>query len=116
MPPGLVLYQLAIGHYFSRALYLAAKLGLADLLKDGPRDTRDLARDSETHAPSLQRVMRLLTSVGLFEELDGGKFALAPLGELLRADDSGSVRPLVVVRRDRPAGQLEGAGILRPHG
>jgi hypothetical protein len=37
-----------IGHYVSRALYLAAKLGLADLLKDGPRNYRDLAKASET--------------------------------------------------------------------
>jgi hypothetical protein len=35
MPPGIVLYQIGIGHYFSRALALAAKLGVADLLKTG---------------------------------------------------------------------------------
>ena len=40
VPPGVALTQLAIGHYVSRALCLAAKLGLADLLKDGPRDGR----------------------------------------------------------------------------
>ncbi len=32
------LYEMAVGHYFSRAIYLAAKLGVADQLKDGPRD------------------------------------------------------------------------------
>jgi hypothetical protein len=35
LPPGAQLYQMAIGHYVSRALYVAAKLGIADHLKDG---------------------------------------------------------------------------------
>ncbi|MGH7177128.1 MAG: methyltransferase, partial [Tepidisphaeraceae bacterium] len=97
LPPGLALYQMAIGHYLSRALYLAAKLGLADLLKDGSRDFRDLAGATETHAPSLNRVMRLLVSAGLFEELDGDKFTLTPLGELLRSDVPGSMRSVVML-------------------
>jgi hypothetical protein len=96
-PLGLALYQMAIGHYFSRALYLAAKLGLADLLRDGPRDARALAEASGTHAPSLSRLMRLLTSAGLFEELDAGTFRLAPPGELLRSDVPGSMRSLVML-------------------
>ena len=97
LPPGLVMYYMAIGHYVSRALFVAAKLGLADLLKDGPRDYRGLARDSETHAPSLNRMLRLLASVGVFEELEDGKFALKPLGEMLRADIPGSMRALVML-------------------
>jgi hypothetical protein len=97
LPPGQALYQMAIGHFASRALYLAAKLGLADLLSGGPRDAPDLARATETHAPSLSRVMRLLTSVGVFEELDGGKFSLTPLGQLLRCDVPGSMRALVML-------------------
>lgn len=86
LPPGLALYYLAIGHYVSRALFVAAKLGLTDLLKDGPRDYRDLARDSQTHGPSLRRLMRLLVSANVLEELESGLFALKPLGELLRTD------------------------------
>lgn len=36
LPPQAALYHLATGHFFSQALCLAAKLGIADLLKDGP--------------------------------------------------------------------------------
>jgi precorrin-6B methylase 2 len=97
VPLGVALSQMAIGHFVSRALYLAAQLGLADLLKDGPRDGRDLAAATHTHAPSLVRVVRLLASVGVFEELSDGTFALAPLGELLRADVPGSLRALVLL-------------------
>jgi len=97
LPPPLALYQLGIGHYFSRAIYLAAKLSLADLLKDGPRDCRELARATETHAPSLNRLMRLLASVGVFAEQEDGKFALGPLGEFLRTGVPGSMRAMAML-------------------
>ena len=97
IPPGIVLYQIGIGHYFSRALALAAKLGLADLLKDGPRFYGDLAKATQTHPPSLNRMMRLLASVGVFEERDKGTFALTSLGELLRTGVPGSMRSAVLL-------------------
>ncbi len=97
LPPGILLYQLSIGHYISHALYVAAKLGIADLLKDGPRSPHDLAKASQTHAPSLARVLRLLASVGVFEEMDDGTFALQPLGALLRSDAEGSMRAMVML-------------------
>ncbi len=49
LPPGLVLYQMSIGHYLSRALHLAAKLGIADRLHDGPRSADDLAAALDAH-------------------------------------------------------------------
>jgi SAM-dependent methyltransferase len=88
---------MAIGHYVSRALHLAVKLGIADQLKDGPRDVGELARATATHAPSLVRVLRLLASVGVFEEREDGRFALTPIGECLRTDVPGSSSPMVSV-------------------
>jgi hypothetical protein len=52
------------------------KLGLAELLKDGSRHADELAQETQTHAPSLRRVLRLLASVGVFEEREDGAFAL----------------------------------------
>ena len=96
-PPGLALYRIGIGHYFSRALALAAKLGVADFLKDGPRHYDDLAKATNTHGPSLNRVMRLLASAGIFEEREGGRFALTPLGKLLCTGVPGSMRSSVLL-------------------
>jgi hypothetical protein len=93
--PGLALYQMAVGHYFSRAL--AAKLGIADLLKDGPRNCDELAQATRTHPPSLKRVMLLLASAGVFEQEDNGHFTLTPLGEFLRTGVSGSMRSMVLL-------------------
>jgi len=97
LPPQLALYQIAIGHYFSRALNVAAKLGIADLLKDGPRDAADLAKAAGTHAPALRRMMRLLTSVGVFTEAEDGKFGLTPIGETLRSGVPGSSRAMAML-------------------
>src|SRR2546430_5707927 len=97
LPPQMLLYQMAIGHYLSRALHLAAKLGVADLLKDGARRAEELAEATDTHAPSLRRVLRFLASVGVFEEREDGRFALTALGECLRADLPGSSRAMVLL-------------------
>jgi SAM-dependent methyltransferase len=97
LPPGTVLYQLAIGHYVSRALHLAAKLGVADLLASGPLPAAELAAKTGTDPAALRRVLRLLTSVGVFTEAANGAFALAPLGEALRSDVPGSARALVLL-------------------
>ncbi len=96
-PPQLVLYQMATGHYSSRALHLAAKLGVADLLESGPRHFTELAAATATHAAALNRVLRLLASAGVFEEQEGGRFALTPLGECLRTNAPGSSRAMVMV-------------------
>src|SRR5439155_1673592 len=97
LPPQMVLYQMAIGHYLSRALHLAAKLSVADLLKDGARRAEELAEATDTHAPSLRRVLRFLASVGVFEEREDGRFALTALAECLRADLPGSSRAMVLL-------------------
>ena len=45
-------------------IYVVAKLGIADHLRDGPRRVNELAEATGTHAPSLKRVLRLLASAG----------------------------------------------------
>ena len=86
---------MATGHYLSRALDLAATLGIADRLKDGPRPAGELAQATATHAPSLHRVLRLLASAGVLAEQEDGAFALTPIGECLRTDTPGSAHAMV---------------------
>ena len=112
LPPQVALYHLATGHYFSHALGLAAKLGIAELLKDGPRHAKDLAEATGTHAPSLDRVMRLLASTGVFEEQEDGAFALTSLGQCLRAGVPGGARDGPALRWRGGANRLERARIL----
>jgi predicted O-methyltransferase YrrM len=89
------------GFWLSRAIYVAVELGVADLLADGPRTVADLAATTNTHAPSLYRVLRLLASEGVFAEVGDGCFELTPRAAALRKD-AGPAR-LQVLFLGRPA-------------
>jgi len=91
-PPPVAMLQMIQGFWVSRAIYVAAKLGIPDLLKDGPKSPDELAHATGTHAPSLYRVLRALHSVGVFAAEDRGRFALTPLGDTLRTGVPGSLR------------------------
>ena len=76
-PSGAMLRMIA-GFRISRAIYVAAKLGVADLLKGGPKSSEELAQLTGTHAPSLYRVMRALASAGVFDQDEQRRFTLTP--------------------------------------
>lgn len=70
----------------------SAELGIADLLASGPKDVAELAQATQTHAPSLRRLLRTLVTLGLCAECEDGSFLLLPAGEALRSDAANSVR------------------------
>jgi O-methyltransferase domain/Dimerisation domain len=84
--PTVALRRLVNGYQVTQAIHVAAALGIADLLRDGPRASDDLARATDSHAPSLHRVLRALAAVGVLHEGDDGRFALTAIGECLRSD------------------------------
>jgi hypothetical protein len=84
LPPPLVLYRLATAHYLSQAVYVAAKLGIADHLADGPQGHEALAKATGMHAPSLRRVLRLLAAAEVLTERDDGRFELTTVGSFLK--------------------------------
>jgi hypothetical protein len=94
--PSEILMQMASGFMVSSALYTATKLGIAELLKDGPKSSRELATTSGANEDALYRLLRALASAGVFSEGSPGTFELTPVGELLRADRDDSVRDMVL--------------------
>jgi hypothetical protein len=52
------LARLVSGYWYTQAVYLAAKLDLADLIKDGPRSAQDLAEATGTNPRGLYRLLR----------------------------------------------------------
>ncbi|MGF1466719.1 MAG: methyltransferase [Sandaracinaceae bacterium] len=90
LPPPIALYRLGTAFYVSQALFVAAKLGLADHLADEPRSAEDLARRAGCHADALRRVLRLLVSAGVFREDDEGRFSATELGACMREGSSRS--------------------------
>ena len=95
--PSEQMIQMTSGHVIAQALYVAAELGIADLLATGPHTSAELADTTGVHGPSLYRVLRALASLGVFVEQEGQTFGLTPLGETLRSDVPGSVRAWALV-------------------
>jgi hypothetical protein len=90
--PNVQLQYLISGYWISQAIGVAAELGIADLLADGPRRTAELAQATGSHSQALYRLLRALASVGVFTEVDSQTFALTPLAEGLRTAAPASLR------------------------
>jgi O-methyltransferase domain/Dimerisation domain len=112
------------GIHISRCVYAVAELGIPDLLADGPRSSDELAGATETHEPSLYRVLRALAGLGVLDEQEPRTFSLTIVGERLRAgaplgmrswatfmEAMGGVRPFAhiieTVRTGKPGREIE---------
>ncbi len=82
------------GFRVSAALNVAADLGISDLLVGGPRTVPELAEASSADPDTLRRLLRALATVGVYDELPGDRYANTDLGEGLRSDVPGTLRPL----------------------
>jgi len=80
----------------TQAIYVAAKLGIADHLSLGPRSADDLAGRTGAHAPTLRRVLRYLAASGVFVENEDGRFALNAVAESLQTAHPRSLRPSAI--------------------
>jgi SAM-dependent methyltransferase len=99
--PGLPPVEQAMrGYYLSQAIYVAAKLGIADLVEDGPKTSEELARAAGANASSLYRVIRALACVGIFHQDERGRFAQTPYSTCLRTGVPGSLRALAIMHNE----------------
>jgi hypothetical protein len=80
------------GWVASRAMHVAAELGIADLLHEGPKTVDQLASATGAHRQSLYRLLRMLAGYGVFAEDRDGHFALTPAAALLQ---TGALRDAV---------------------
>jgi len=98
--PQKLLGQLLSGKQLTYSLSGVARLGVADHMSAMPIAVDKIAAKVGAHAPSLYRVMRMLASMGVFNEVHGKRFALSPAGELLRSDAPGSMRYIAMMFGD----------------
>jgi ubiquinone/menaquinone biosynthesis C-methylase UbiE len=96
MPPEAQLMQILGGCFQSQAVYVAAKLGIADLLKNQPLTIAELAQKTGSHERALYRVLRCLASLGIFRETETKVFELTSAAELLVSDHPGSMRDAAI--------------------
>ena len=84
MPAPAQLMKMIVGKWVSKPIAVAAELGVADMLSGGPKRIEILAEECGAHGPTLYRVLRALSSVGIFTETDPEVFALTPMAECLK--------------------------------
>ena len=92
IPPPLQMLQIISGFWVARCIYVAAKLGIPDLIKDAPRTAEELSAETGTHARSLFRVLRALAAVGVITQDRDQRFGSTPLSETLCTNVPGSIR------------------------
>jgi hypothetical protein len=98
-----------LGFLASKSIQVAGELGIADHLIGGPLPIAEIARRTNTKTDLLYRLLRLLSSNGIFREEEGKAFSLTPPAELLRRDVPGSYYPFAKLVGDlnwRPAEDL----------
>lgn len=95
LPAEAVLMELSTGPIASRCLYVAAELGIADRIADGPSSVEDLAAATGAHPGALARVLRVLAGMGVVREDGRGRFRLGRLGAPLRTGGARSLAPWV---------------------
>ncbi len=91
------LKELIMGFRTTQLISVAAKLNLADYLRESPRTTEQLSEILHTNAQELYRLLRALSSLGIFQEKNDGIFSTTPLAELLCDNTPGSLRSLAVL-------------------
>lgn len=97
LPPRARMIQLIWGEFVAQATCVFARLGVADVLAEGPRQVDDIAQQVGAHGSTLYRVLRVLSDAGVVTELEDRHFALTPLGAVLRSDVPGSLRGVMTM-------------------
>jgi SAM-dependent methyltransferase len=92
------MFRLVTAYWTSQAVGVAARLGLADVLAGGPRHVEETAQAVGANADALFRLLRLLAMVKVVAETSPRTFQLTELGETLRSDAPGSLRPMAAVQ------------------
>jgi len=92
--------QMFSGSWITQGISVAAELGIADLLADGPQTVEDLAERTNTNSSALYRVLRALASVGIFAQEGTHRFSSTPLADLLRSDTPDTQRSIAIMMGD----------------
>ncbi|ALG08362.1 methyltransferase [Kibdelosporangium phytohabitans] len=91
------LMEMVVGGCTAQAIYTAAKLGVADVLAEGPRTADEIAAEVGANPDGTYRLLRALTTRSIFAEQPGKRFTLTPMADALRSDAPNSVRALVLM-------------------
>ncbi|MFI0901275.1 methyltransferase [Streptomyces sp. NPDC020983] len=96
MPPPVTMLEMITAGMVSQAVQVAATLGIADVLAEGPLTPEEIARQVGADADGVRRLLRALASQGVFRADRSGRFALTPLASTLRSDAEMPMRSIAI--------------------
>jgi C-methyltransferase len=85
-PAPAAMIEMILAGWTSQAITVAAQLGVADALADGPLTIDELATRVDADADALRRLLRALISRGVFRHRRDGRYELNSLADTLRCD------------------------------
>lgn len=85
-PPPLKVLRMGLSYQVTALIAVTARLGIADLLADGPKSSAELAAQTGAHPQALWRFLRACSAYGLVELAGPDTFVLTPEGACLRTD------------------------------
>lgn len=91
------LQTLLDGYRSTALLYVAAELGIPDLIADESKSSDELSASLNAHTPSLYRLLRGLAAIQVLSEAADGRFSLTPLGQALRTNVPGSLHGTAIL-------------------
>ncbi|HVQ53077.1 MAG TPA: methyltransferase [Mycobacterium sp.] len=91
-PAPAAIFEMILAGWTSQAITVAAQLGVADALADGPLPIDELAARVDADADALRRLLRALISRGIFRERRDGRYELNSLSDTLRSDAAVSMK------------------------
>jgi hypothetical protein len=100
VPPEIGLLELASGFMGTQVVYAAARLGIADVLANGPLRADDVAAEVGSNPDATHRLLRACAAFGVFREGTDGRFELTPLANSLRSGTRDSMRPVIMMLGD----------------
>jgi C-methyltransferase len=91
-PAPAAMIEMILAGWTSQAITVAAQLGVADALSDGPLPIDELAARVNADVDALRRLLRALISRGVFRHRRDGRYELNSLADTLRSDARPSMR------------------------
>lgn len=91
------LADLIAGCVITQAIYVAAKLRIADVLADGPLTAVEIANKAGADPGATHRLLRTLSGYSVFAELADGRFELTPMADALRDNAPDSMRDFAML-------------------
>lgn len=78
--PVLELWRLIQSHRVTAVIYVAAKMGIAELLRDGPLSANELAEATGANEQALDRLLIALSTIGICTVAGEGRYSLTEMG------------------------------------